>query len=191
MEFLLILTVATDTPSHIHCNRLIDRVHATDVTMAGCTGDARADVRRVHKMYIGRLLIDPDPGNRLFVDVILPHTGDLWMGHGDIFVTAPANFHGWIVSVSRICRRPVTIGTGNVQLTNMDMVIKRNRLGRTRRTDPIGLALMGSLGPEESHAKRCWQYQTGNQNEADEDGAAHTRIPFSKANAEYAVEQKG
>ncbi len=154
MEFLLVLSVAADTPAHIHFNGLIDRIHASNVAMTGGTGDSRPDVRRMDKMYVARLLIDPYPGDRLLIDVILPDTGDLWVGHRNVLVTAPANFHGRVVGIPGICRCPVTVGAGDVKFIHMDMVIEGDRLSWTRCTDPVSFALMGSLGPEKGHAER-------------------------------------
>ena len=162
MKFLLVLSVAADTPAHIHGYGLIDRIHTSDIAVTGCTGDSRTDVRGMDKMYVARLLINSYPRNRLLVDVILPDTGNLWMGHRDVLVTAPANFHGRVIGVPGIRRRPVTVGAGNVQFIHMDMVIEGDRLSWTRRSDPVGLALMGSLWPEKGHAERRRQYQAGN-----------------------------
>ena len=157
MKFLLVLSVAADTPAHIHGYGLIDRIHTSDVAVTGCTGNSRTDVRGMDKMYVARLLINSYPRNRLLVDVILPDTGNLWMGHRDVLVTAPANFHGRVVGIPGICRCPVTVGAGDVQFIHMDMVIEGDRLGWTRCADPVGFALMGSLRPEKGHAERRWQ----------------------------------
>ena len=157
MEFLLVLSVAADAPAHIHCNRLINRIHASNVAMTSGAGDSRPDVRRMDKMHVARLLVDPYPRDWLLVDVILPDTGNLWMGHRNVLMTAPAYFHGWVIGVPGICRCPVAVGAGDMKLTHVDMVIKCNRLSRTWCADPIGFSLMGSLGPEKGHAERRWQ----------------------------------
>ena len=154
MEFLLVLSVAADAPAHIHCNRLINRIHASNVAMTSGAGDSRPDVRRMDKMHVARLLVDPYPRDWLLVDVILPDTGNLWMGHRNVLVTAPTHFHGWVISVPGVCRGPVTVGAGDMKLTHMDMVIKCDRLSRTWCADPIGFSLMGSLGPEKGHEER-------------------------------------
>lgn len=62
MEFLLVLTMTADTPTHIHLDRLEDDVHTADIAMTGRASDPRADVGRMDKMDIIWLLIDTHPG---------------------------------------------------------------------------------------------------------------------------------
>ena len=153
VKILLVLPVAANTPAHVHLDWLIHRIHAADIPVAGRAGDPRADMRRMDKMDVIRLLVDPHPRNRLFVDVILPDSGDLRMGDGDVLMAAPADLDRRIVSVARSSRSPVAVGAGDMQLADVDMMIKSNRLRWTRGTHPVSLALMGSLRPEKSHAE--------------------------------------
>ena len=119
------------------------------------------------KMNVARLLVDTHPGNRLLGKIILPDTSDLRMRDGNVLVAAPADLDRRIIRVARSRCRPMAVGARDVQLVDMDMVVKCNRLGGARSTDPVGLSLMAGFRPKEGEAQKCQQSNTGNGGKSD------------------------
>ena len=124
MKFLLIQAMAAYAPAHVHLDWLVDDIHAADIAVAGRTGDARADMGRMNEMNIAGLLVDTHPGNRLTGYVILANMRDLRVCDGNIFVTAPADFYRRVIGITGGCRRPMAVSAGNMQLVDMNTVIK-------------------------------------------------------------------
>jgi hypothetical protein len=154
VKFLFELPVAGDTPAHVHLDRLIDRVHRSDVSMTRHASYTGGDVGGMHEVNITRLLVDTHPGNWLMGQIVVAKQFDLRMGNRDVFVATPANLLRRQVGNSRGCSGPMAIGARNVQLCDMHMMIKRDGLCRPRCTDPVGLSIVRHLGPIERSSQQ-------------------------------------
>ena len=75
----------------------------------------------------------------------------------------------------------MTVSAGNVELIDMNSVVKRNRLRRARLADPVCLTFMAGFGPENSQDHSREHENACKGGETNQEGAAHAYALFSKS----------